>query len=159
MLRVIHEQNKPIAIKDVAALERKFSRKFPQEYVDFLLHTNGGHPDPDSFLIPNSIQFGEVRRFYGIGDRLDETCDLDYIICDSDGLIPREILPIGCTSGIDEICIDYRDGSCRVSYWHKHFFWGSDEWRECDLYPVAPSLKDFLEKLEDFDHLVPGWRG
>jgi hypothetical protein len=120
------------------------------DYRAFLLKHNGGEPDPPAFPITGfrNNPLGAIQKLFGINATVD-VYDLDFVLEDLEGLIPRGVLPIGCTEGDDYVCLDTRREGIPVMYWDRRPFWGNNMWREEYLYPVAANFEAFLKSLQD----------
>jgi hypothetical protein len=122
--------------------------KLPKLYCQFLKSTNGGIPDKDTYPIsgmPNNPE-GGIQCFFGFLKELEvDTINWNYDLYA--GGFPHGIVPIAGNGGGDYVCLDLRNGGERVAFWNKRHFWGTGEWREKDLYPIADSFEQFLASL------------
>jgi hypothetical protein len=139
----------PIVVKDVEVFEVSIGIYLPQSYKAFLLTVNGGVPLHNLiFPIINMPlnDFGGIQLFFGLGKAADHF-SLENTYGMYAGGIPHGIVPIADNGGGDYVCLDLRSGKDRVAFWDKRHFWGTGEWREEDLYAVAPSFDAFLGSL------------
>jgi SMI1 / KNR4 family (SUKH-1) len=140
----------PIVLEAILAFEKPRGVELAAAYKGFLLHSNGGVPlDNLTFPIIGMPlnPFGSIQLFFGISTAtghfsLEETYDL-YV-----GGFPHGIVPIADNGGGDYVCLDLRNSTDRVTFWDKRHFWSTGEWRESDLYSVAPSFDAFLVSLK-----------
>lgn len=142
----------PTTVAAIAAFERDHDLVLPPLYREFLLATNGGPPEKTVFPVqgmPNNPD-NIVQGFFGIGVPY-HTNELAYPVDLYAGGIPHGVLPIAGNGGGDYLCLDLRAGTDRVAFWDKRHFWGTGEWRESDLYPVANSFAEFLAALRPDD--------
>ena len=148
-LRIV-EPNAPTTEEAILSFERRHGLKLPETYRRFLLRSNGGRPVPATFPIrgfpdnPND----DIQVFFGLGSDV-RTDDLYAVLSDLNSLIPAGVLPIASTGGDDFVCLDLREKSAPVVFWDRRPFWGTDEWSEHDLYPVASDFEAFLQGLRD----------
>ena len=130
----------------IDAVEHALRLKFPRSYRRFLMETNGGRPAMNLFPIVGmrSNPFGNINFFFGI------EVDSDVYDLRKTNLfysIPEGIVLIAENGMGDYVSLDLRNGAERVAFWDHRHFWGTGEWREQDLYPVAPSFEVFLTML------------
>ncbi len=153
MLRAMKNQSALTTIERIRKLESKYRLHLPDTYVAFLLSYNGGQPEPNEYPIRGleNNPVGLISEFYGISNVFGEFWGVDEVLDDIHGLVPGWIIPIGTDGGGNYICIDARFGGETMVYWDRSHFWGSDIWRNEDLYFVADNFPQFTECLKDFD--------
>jgi len=144
----MREANLPTTEMAIAEFERGRGLKLPEAYREFLLFTNGGVPSNPTFPIAGLANnpLGDVQVFFGLGSKWPGT-DLAEIYDRYGPGIPRGVVPVADNGGGDYVCLDLRNNEEKVAFWDKGHFWSTAEWREDDLYPVAPSFAAFLEVL------------
>jgi hypothetical protein len=152
MLRAIKNQKTPTTIEHIRKLESKYRVHLPETYVQFLLKHNGGQPEPDTYPITGLANnpVGLISEFYGVSNVFNEFWGIDEAMDDIHGLVPGLIVPIGSDGGPNDICIDARFGGETIVYWDRNYFWGSDIWRNEDLYFIADDFTRFIECLQDY---------
>ena len=105
---------------EIAAVEDLIGRRLPSDYLAALAHSNGGHPELDTF----PVTLGGVEQTWS----LDTLFHLGPDVDSSDNVIgayrrrprdwPPEIVPIGDDGGGDLLALDLTDaGSGRVVLW------------------------------------------
>jgi len=158
MLRDIQPHSPPVGEQDVLALEKKHGVCLPHQYKLFLLQNNGGRPSPSLFPIHglHNNRDGNIQTFFGIHDPY-ETSDLDVVLHAHSESIPQGIIPIACTDGYDFLVLDCRiRPDSPVYFWDRRHYWGSEEWREVDLYPIAENFEELLKLLHSRENEVYG---
>jgi hypothetical protein len=127
----------------IAFVENLVGARLPRSYIDFLLFSNGGHPELDTFSVGvDSKQWaGSVDTFFHISSDQSSTEDVVWNYNRLSHLNPRTILPIAQDGGGNIICLDL--GS--VSY-GEVLLWTHD----LPGYPllvISSSFEDFLDRL------------
>lgn len=132
----------PILKKDIAAVERRLSFKFPKDYAQFLLSINGGRPSSMFFHLRKKGHRTEVfvvNMLYGInhGDfSLEWWCRTMVI---DEKRLPQGLCPIGNDPFGNLFCIAVRGKHAGAIYWQS-----SEHEHDADLdeegYPVLSSL-------------------
>ena len=148
MLPKMLGKHKAVSLKEFHLFESEVGHALPPAYSAFLLSTNGGRPEPDTFQITGfqNNPYGSVHFFFGLN--VDTwSYNLGEMYRWFSASVPTGILAIGCTAGADYICLDLRAGDERVIYWDHRHHWGTGEWREQDVYPIAATFSDFLVSL------------
>jgi hypothetical protein len=151
MLQNIVEPNSNVSEHEVHAFARSHDIRLPERYREFLLATNGGQPVPAAFPISGLADnpVGVIKAFFGLKANIG-TEDLDGNLEELQGLVPKGILPIACTDGDDYLVLDLRKAQGPVLFWDRKPFWGTDEWNEEDLYPVAADFEALLHSLHEY---------
>ncbi|MBK9260029.1 MAG: SMI1/KNR4 family protein [Polyangiaceae bacterium] len=154
MLEVMEDPFGTITIDAITQFESRRNLSLPDEYKRFLLTSNGGRPVPDAFDVPGwAHENSGMQAFFGVqtGNSYDLERELDVY----DDRIPRDLLPIGCDSFGNIICLGI-EGKRRG----KIYFWDhEDELDEnglhrqdySNVFLVANSFGEFLDKLTTFD--------
>ena len=149
MFPEITEANPPTSPTAIGNFERSRSITLPKLYKEFLLATNGGRPKFSAFPIEGMPlnPVGSIHFFFGIENSRWRVYDLAEAYDFFAGRIPHDIVPIASDDFGSHVCLDLRKGKDRVAFWDHRHFWGTGEWREGDLYPVADSFAEFLASL------------
>ena len=141
--------SKRIKEKDIEYIENKFGLKFPSEYRNFMIETNGGEPienylefDDESAVISNFFSYEtEIKS-----DSLEWNGDVLY-----KKRIPVSLFPIADALN-DIICIGVKD-----EFNGKIFLWDSAaESNEeipdfSNIKKIADSWSDFVKMLKEED--------
>ncbi|MDC3959508.1 SMI1/KNR4 family protein [Polyangium jinanense] len=141
--------------EEIAGFQARWSVVLPAEYREFLLKSNGGWPEPDTFVVPGwHGQASMLDAFFGIHHGR-ETERLDRAMEVYDARIPGDLIPIADDAGGNVVCIGWK-GKRRG----KIYFWDhEDELDEQGLsrqdyrnvYLLANSLTEFLNNLREED--------
>lgn len=150
MLQSIVEPNPTINEHELELFTTRRGVRLPKQYEEFLLTTNGGQPVPSAFPITGFADnpLGVVQALFGVKANL-ATEDLDKILSELQGTVPKGIFPIACTEGDDFLVLDLRKPNAPVLFWDRKPFWGSSTWNEADLYPVSNDFSTFLHALHE----------
>ncbi len=142
----LRESNAPTSPDAITSTEKALRVTFPAAYRHFLLEHNGGRPNLTIFPIKGMANnpFGNINFFFGIDAALEV---YDLTMTNLFYTLPPGIILIAENGMADYICLDLRKGAERIVFWDHRHFWGTGEWREQDLYPVAPSFEVFLTML------------
>ncbi len=145
----------PTNLKEIKKFEKLIQAKLPEDYKQFLLKHNGGHPIANGFElikpINNKTKEAGIDWFYSLYDEdianiSTEFNNISTRFKDSRDKIPDEILPIGDDSG-GKICLGIQgDYYGKLYYWTTNWSW----WSEDDynyLYLIANSFTDFINSL------------
>jgi hypothetical protein len=149
-INVTREANAPIEEGQLLHFATRYGLNLPRPYQDFIMRNNGGRPVPAAFPIVGfeNNPSGVIHAFFGLNASI-ETEDLNVIMAELTGCIPSGMLPIACTEGDDFLCMDLRKPRGPIVFWDRKPFWGSNVWRDGDLYSVADDFDDLLVKLHD----------
>ena len=148
MLPTMLSKHKAVSHKELQHFESEIGYPLPPAYFAFLLSANGGRPKQDTFQITgfHNNPYGSIHFFFGLN--VDTwSYNLGEMYRWFAAAVPTGILTIGCTAGADYICLDQRASDDRVIYWDQRHHWGTGEWREQDVYPIAATFSDFLVSL------------
>ncbi|AZZ95517.1 SMI1/KNR4 family protein [Hahella sp. KA22] len=129
----------------IEELEKRFSVKFPLQYLDYLKEYNGGHPEPDGFLFKDESDGSIVDRFFGVD--VEEHSDLEHYFSVYRTRIPNYMFPIGRDPGGNLILIGVLGDKVG-----KIYFWDHEE--EADGFPPDMSNIHFL--ADDLDEFLNG---
>src|SRR5450432_310156 len=113
----IIDPNRPIQLRDIMALASRLKKKLPDDYVAFLLVSNGGTPEANCHVAPQPVMEVEVDFFYGILDKYEHG-DLNYMHDLMIDRVPENMVPIADTPCGDMLCVSVRAaGHGHVFYW------------------------------------------
>ena len=150
----------PTNVKQLAALEKHIGHRLPPAYREFLLRYNGGHPDPDAFLLRTDRREEEhiVMCFFpmrklALGQievqELEDLrnwplrCAWDDLQNDLEHLYKTELdpplLPIGTDGLSNYISIALAGGQMGAVVFLDH--------KTAKAWPLAPGLPAFLDSL------------
>lgn len=144
----INEGGKPVTRpqptpSQIAFIENLVGAKLPSSYIAFLMFSNGGCPELDTFYIEaeGSRQEWAADRFFHVSSDSDSTESVVWNYQHRWSGAKREILPIARDGGGNLICLDLTEpGSDRVVLW-VHDVPGQP------LLPVADSFEEFIDLL------------
>ena len=153
----VEESEIPTNLEAIKKFEELIKVKLPEDYKQFLLKHNGGHPIRDTFRLiePINDHFNEggISWFYALydGDVCNITTNFKHSL--ARGESPDKFLPIGYDSGGgNEICIELIEGDDygKLYYWTTDWsVWTKDEYNY--LYLIANSFTDFINDLYEDD--------
>jgi hypothetical protein len=143
MLIRIEEPGLQITLNEVKKLEKELGISLPEQYVDFLIHYNGGAPIPNLYPVEGHQEgILEIQLFFGIRRKIESSC-LDWNFREYKGYIPNNLFPIGCSSGNDLICLSlFGEDKDAVLFWDL-----MDEPEQpsySNVYKIANSFSEFL---------------
>lgn len=144
MLESLRKPGRPLTEADVAEFERELGALLPSDYRSFLLEHNGGLPVPDAFPIQGFAEEteGELQVLFGV-HRSPEASDLRWNLRQSEDLLQHGLLPIGCNSGGDLICLSlFGDDVGAVHFWDSRDPRGADA-----TYRLAGSFTEFVASI------------
>jgi SMI1 / KNR4 family (SUKH-1) len=132
----------------VENFESKLGFYLPEIYKQFLIEKNGGRPEEKQFQIfgLDNNPYGAIQVFFGIGAPFAMSDVVRHNELYRNGF-PGGIVAIASTGGPSPVILDLRSGKERVLYFDFTHYWGTGEWRECDLYFIAESFEKFLSNL------------
>lgn len=140
---------KDLTEEELQAAENIVGKEFPDQYREFLLKYNGGHPAPDIFRYKNEDgdqELAAIAYFLAVYDGKDENL-LDYFETYEDR-IPSQLIPIARGPGGDLVLLGLES-----SYRGKIYYWiqdlEPDEPDFSNIFPVAGSFNEFLDSLFD----------
>jgi cell wall assembly regulator SMI1 len=137
-----------IAASDIAVIEAELGTLLPDSYRQFLLHSNGGVPKPDTIDVPGAVGSPtDIQIFFGI-ERSIESSNLAWNIAVLSERCPGlHALPIACDSGGNLFCLKFERTvtSAKVIYCEL-------DSPDCATYEVAASFDEFVSKVRPFDH-------
>lgn len=137
-------------INAISRLEAKRKIKLPEEFVQFLLQSNGGCPEPDGFQVPGwEHRASGVKCFFGVHNGKFNNLELEW---ERYGRrIPEILAPIASDDFGNLICIAV-SGPQQGAI----FFWdhegelddrGQSRLDFANIFLVAQTFKEFLDKL------------
>ena len=144
----INEGGKPVTRPhptpgQIAFIEQLIGRKLPQTYVDFLMSSNGGHPEVCDFSDRTEGSYEEwaVDHFFHISSELDSTESVVWNYRHRWPGAAREIFPIAADGGGNLVCLDLTEpGKDRV------IVWVHDD-PDLPIVEVADSFEEFIDSL------------
>jgi hypothetical protein len=113
----------------IELFQRIIAAKFPKQYLEFLMHYNGGHPSPDVFEISEWNDASSVQNFYKINSKHNYD-DLLWSYRTFSERIPPQFLAVASDPGGNQICL-----AVSGQHYGKVFFW--DHENEVDEGSVA----------------------
>lgn len=126
------------------AVEKILGVVFPPQYRTFMLETNGGFPEPNSFDLKDGGDGSCLSYFYSIGLAGEQREQLTSRQEFRAGRLPTKFIAIGPDPGCNEICLNCSIGAD----YGKIYFWDHDF--ECD----AVSYPDMTPETAGNYHLV-----
>jgi ankyrin repeat protein len=157
----------PLSPETLATFEQKMGFRLPAEYRSFLLHSNGGVPQPDRFAFTiedpddgsRHSRKATVKRFYPLMPKESprgEIASVESLFKDMTPLgFPNWFLPI---ARVDD---DIDGGILCIAVQGKEqgqvYYWPEQEIGEETLHPVANSLSAFLALLRQSKIKEPSW--
>ena len=148
---VWRRHNGPISIGLVSEIESVLNHKFPKEYVDVVLSSNEGHPQPN--------KFDTAKRKGYVMDRLltllNEPMSLIIIISDIKDGLPDGIVPFGYEITGDLICFDFKHHpeAPSIVLWRHELapdegdVGSQEEMRRIGLEYISDSFYEFINSL------------
>lgn len=136
------KENEKINIKEVEEFELKHDIKLPNQYVYFLLKSNGGCPHASTFKISDAEGESVVNKFYGIGDMKG---NLDRVFEILDGELPEGFISIGDDPAGNEICIGINEKYYGKIYLGIHDMESDD--KLSNMFFLAESFNEFFNSL------------
>lgn len=151
----VEECKTQCTIEQIREFEQFIHKALPQDYIDFLLQYNGGHPIQDTYDLIEPIngkdEVADIAWFFAIYDGDVSNLHKEYL--ESITSIPRDFLAIAYGSGGDLICINLgKDKYGKVYFWdvHDQAPHGEEPWYD-NIYLIANSFKEFIDKLYEVE--------
>ena len=95
------ECERPTNLEEIAKFESLINAKLPEDYKQFLLKYNGGHPVYDGYKLVKPINEktneAGIDWFYALYD--GDVCNISKQFYRSREELPEEVIPIGSDSG------------------------------------------------------------
>ncbi|MEY8747004.1 SMI1/KNR4 family protein [Paenibacillus tundrae] len=138
--------HQPITLEEINEFQQKLNLRFPEQYKNFLLESNGGDPSPSMFKISDEQGEGVLNIFYGIGDMYS---NLEEYIDIYEGRLPSGFIPIGNDPSGNVICLGLSE-----KYYSNIFFWDHEQESDnpddmSNMSFLANDLNEFLNSLYD----------
>jgi hypothetical protein len=157
--QVIDAEN-PTNVEEIHDLERRIRNKLPKDYVEFLLLHNGGHPIRDTYKliepIWNDVERGseaDIAWFYALyHGEFENINKAIFTFKEFSKRIPDELIPIGRSSGGNQICLCIKGPNYGKVYFWDHN-WEAEEGKEPtydNIYLIANSFTDFINSLYEY---------
>jgi hypothetical protein len=139
----VEEAELPTNLAEVEKFEELIQAKLPEDYKQFLLKHNGGHPITNAFKLiqPINDQTNEagISWFYALYD--GEACNIVKKFNTYKDELPDTLLPIGYSSG-GVTCLGVKGAEYnKVYYWTTNY----SLWKEEDLYRLYLAANSFTE--------------
>lgn len=150
-MRTIIQSFGTITSSELESFEKKFSIKLPKSYKDFLLSSNGGCPEPDTFVFEDESDGSIVDYFLGI-DLQEYYYNLGYTFETFRNRIPRNFLPIACDPGGNLILIGWSQKELGKIYFWDHEFEANDcEPDMSNMHLISQDFESFLNSLHEYE--------
>ncbi|HEX4505386.1 MAG TPA: SMI1/KNR4 family protein [Alphaproteobacteria bacterium] len=150
----IANQGDGVTAAGLAALEKEFGAKLPEDYLEFLSLNDGGRPTPGTVDIeglPGSPT--DVQEFFGMHGASGSSNILWNLEVIRDRLPNFHALPIACDSGGSLFCLTpSQAGKSEVVYCDMP---GSSFYKatqDISVYKVAPDFRSFMNKIRNWVH-------
>ena len=144
------DEGPKLSIQDLLEVDRRIGSPIPASFREFLLHHNGGKPQPDGFWIyerdrQSRVDWSKVTRFAHVGGGGHHDL-VRFVPLMRDLLLPT-LFPCGDDLAGNAICISTgaEDGGT-VYYWNHEFEGGMEPSLEAVFF-LAPSFAAFLNSL------------
>jgi hypothetical protein len=144
----INEGGRPVirpqpTSQQLAFVENLVGAQLPPSYIAFLMFSNGGCPELDTFCFENEGSHEEwaVDRFFHIASDMDSTESVVWNYRHRWPGAPKEILPIGRDGGGNLVCLDLSN-----PVKEKVVLWIHDTLHH-SLLMVANSFEEFIDSL------------
>src|SRR5262249_47885029 len=134
-------RREPPSERTIKSFEEQFELALPEDYLAFLRHSNGGHPERNAF-IPIGSATGIMRnvdRFYCLNDNQSDLEGLWAATRAWRTVIPGKILAIGSDGGGNQLLLSFEHDPPSVE-----FCLHEDNMR---LIHVADSFGEFIDML------------
>ena len=148
----------PVTTADLDRFEQAHGLVIPAAYRAFLLKHNGGSPSPENFRVemePRSHTRRSQTRLFGTAVEFFLSLDADdvsiwavwpYV---TEGRLQVGLFPIAYCGG-DLLCLSTReDTRDQVFYWFSDEEYAARAEGDRNLYFVALTFEEFLERLHD----------
>ncbi|MBX3413283.1 MAG: SMI1/KNR4 family protein [Pirellulales bacterium] len=139
----------PLTRATLKTLQSKLGLSLPADYVEFLLHFNGGwFQKPVMFYVPDTDRWSDgvcVSEFLGESGEELGSGSLSLNANLYEGRIPAGYLTIANCGGLDSILLYVDDGT--ANFGHVYFWDGTEEAEGDNIHWVAESFTEFLSML------------
>jgi hypothetical protein len=138
----------PPSLDEVKEFERKYDFTLPEDYVRFLLHTNGGKPNKATIYWVSERDFGGINNFYSM-NTIFPLYDLGEAVetYREAQELPKTHLPFACDPGGNAYCLEASKAvsSSPIICWdHEEFDFDDD--------PIFDSFTSFLDSLRLYEN-------
>ena len=138
---------RPVSGEEIRALEAQLSVELPVDYRNSILKLQGGlpssHTDFDFSQVTGKEHNAAVAAFLSVDAGTDSIFSCLERHADR---LPPDVVPIVEAAGGDLVCIDFREDSRPLKYWHHGRIGQSDEWSY-----LCSDFLSFLSMLYDGD--------
>lgn len=126
--------------EEINNFEKLLGVKLPEDYLEFLRFSNGGHPELDSFLPENADADNRwaINRFYSLGAGYEPE-DLKFVYDNWKSILGERCFPIAADGGGNQLYLDMANGGCVGICIHDQGF---------KRRLAAESFSEFIDKLE-----------
>lgn len=142
---------RPASEADLSSLEQRLGFGLPEEYRAFLLRTNGGEPDADTFefvTMAGKPEETSVRAFLSL-DEADAAYSITRYLSFYEGWLPPAVIPIAVDFFNNLILLDLGDGRRgAVLYWDCVGEPTVDP--SANVTAIAESFELFISRLTEF---------
>ena len=145
--KTISITNEAISMGDIENLEEKIGKNFPQDYIEFLLKTNGGQFDLEDEHGIDVIGIDEEPIYIDVLFGIDENkcSDLFYWNNEYGDEIPEDAIIIGDALSHGFIIYNYSIEDKGIYYWDSTYaFESSDD--DGNTYFVANDFNELMKK-------------
>ncbi|NLF63479.1 MAG: hypothetical protein GX579_02640 [Chloroflexi bacterium] len=104
----LNEGGKPVVrpaptASETKLMEQELGVELPRDYVNFLIFSNGGHPEADTFYvtIEGAVQDWAINRFFHLEPGQPTTEELTYNLREFRAEVADGLLPIADNGGGD----------------------------------------------------------
>ena len=150
-IRKLSKFERPLTAEELQQAERHIGLQLPEEYRQFLLQHNGGHPEPCAFKYTCDQQqwkLAAVAYFLAVYEGEHENF-LEYFE-DYQGRIPAETVPVARDPGGNLILLGVSGAHTeKVYFWLQDF--ENEEGNFSNVCFIANSFSEFLNSLSDPD--------
>jgi hypothetical protein len=144
----VEESELPTSLAEIEKFEELIRAKLPEDYKQFLLKHNGGHPIMDGFKLiqPVNEQINEavIDWFYALYD--GEACNIVKKFNTYKNELSENLLAIAYDSG-GRTCLGIKGEEYnKVYYWTTNWsFWRGEEYNK--LYLAANTFSEFIHGM------------
>jgi len=136
-------------VADIKSFEASFGIRLPKSYITFLNHSNGGHPELDTFapIKGDNGNTWAVNRFYFLDSDHSTSGGLWQVQNDWKDVLGPKSVPIASDSGGNQIVLDFNsceDGEVKLCIHDRAF----------KMISIAPSFDSFINLLSEDPDMI-----